>query len=105
MSKAQWTQKKAEDADREVMEFVTFLEHPPQTLSSIAGDQRALSVLLPYAIACGTERTLLDLYCGDQTKVHLPSWFLIYGNTKEEVHVSEVKSVLADFIEGMMDVF
>jgi hypothetical protein len=105
MSKADWTQHQPEDTDRDLMSFVAFLEQPPEKLKEIAGDQKALSILLPYAVACGTERNILDLYCSGKRKVFLPSWFIIYGNTTEEIHVHEVKAVLSDFVEGMLDVF
>lgn len=105
MAKADWTQHQAEETDAELMSFVSFLEQPPRKLKEIAGDQKALSILLPYAVACGAERNILDIYCGDKTKVALPAWFMIYGNTTEEIHVHEVKSVLSEFIDGMLDVF
>jgi hypothetical protein len=105
MSKAEWMHAHAEETDEDLLRFVAFLEQPPKKLKEIAGDKRALSVLLPYAIASGTERNIIDIYCAGKRKVELPSWFMIYGNTTEEVHVQEAKSVLADFVEGMLDAF
>ncbi len=102
---ARWGRNTFEQHEMPFLQFLAFLDRNPDKLASISGDTRAFSVLLPFGVATGTERQVIDAYCSGQTRVKLPSWLYIKENSLETVHVNAFRDRLARIMDALVRAF
>lgn len=105
MDTVNWQRSKPASSDRPLMEFVTFLQRDVRTSRDLHGNVAAFSLLLPFAVAVGSERALIDAYCEGENIVPLPHWLVVYGVGSDAVHVHVLKELVGDLVEGMLRAF
>ena len=105
LATARWGRTEFQQHEMPFLQFLAFLERNPDKLAKIAGDTRGFSVLLPYGLATGTERQIIDAYCHEQERVGLPKWLFIKGNTLDTVHVNVFRDRFARIIEALNQAF
>ncbi len=105
MAQAQWQRQKPHKEDSELLGFASFLAKESRTMRDLRGNVSAFSLLLPFAVATGNERNLIDAYTMDQRVVTMPPWFMVYGTGGDQIHANIFRELMGDFIEGMLDSF
>jgi hypothetical protein len=105
MAKAHWQRHKPLKEDSDLLGFAGFLAKDSKTMRDLRGNVSAFSLLLPFAVATGNERNLIDAYTMEQRVVVMPPWFMVYGTVGDQIHANVFRELMGDFIEGMLDSF